>query len=74
MIDGTPLPNAISLVVKDGKQTIRVLETVPELTGVYSVRITVRDPKSGIQNAELTQEIAVKCTKTLKLVTNPISP
>ena len=74
MIDGTPLPNAISLVVIDGKQTIRVLETVPELTGVYTVLVTVLDPKSGIQNVELTQEMTVKCTKSLKLVTNPISP
>ena len=68
------MPNAISLVVIDGKQTIRVLETLPELTGVYTVLVTVLDPKSGIQNVELTQEITVKCTKSLKLVTNPISP
>ena len=48
------MPNAISLVVIDGKQTIRVLETVPELTGVYTVLVTVKDPKSGIKNVELT--------------------
>ena len=54
LIDGSPLPNAISLVSLVDKQHIRVFENAYANTGVYTVRITVLDPKSGIQNVALT--------------------
>jgi hypothetical protein len=54
LIDGSPLPNAISLVSLVDKQHIRVFETAYANTGVYTVRISVLDPKSGIQNVALT--------------------
>jgi hypothetical protein len=41
-------------------------------TGVYTVKISVLDPKSGNTNQALTVSVTVKCTKTLNLVTNTI--
>ncbi len=45
--DGSPLPNAINLVNQAGTNILKLSETDPSLTGVYMVRITVVDPKSG---------------------------
>jgi hypothetical protein len=53
------LPNAISLILVNGQQTIRVIETDPAELGFYTVKITVFDPKTGIENIELTQEVTV---------------
>ena len=72
LADGSPLPNAISLVAVSGTQTIRVSETDPTKAGVYTVRIKVVDPKTGIVNQALTVDVTVKCTKSLNLVTNTI--
>jgi len=72
LADGSPLPNAISLVTLSGAQTIHVSETDPTLSGVYKVKIKVVDPKTGIVNQALTQDVTVKCTKSLNLVTNTI--
>jgi hypothetical protein len=47
LTDGSPLPNAISLLYQNGTHQLKLSETDPALTGVYNVRITVVDTKSG---------------------------
>ena len=46
--DDSPLPNAISLLKENGANFLRLSETDPALTGFYTIRITVVDPKSGL--------------------------
>jgi hypothetical protein len=70
--DGSPLPNAISLIKENGAQILRLSETDPALTGVYTVQITVVDPKSGLLNAELSVIVIIKCTKSITLITDEI--
>jgi hypothetical protein len=70
--DGSPLPNAISLIKENGTQILRLSETDPALTGVYTVQITVVDPKSGIWNSVLTVNVIIKCTKSITLITDEI--
>lgn len=47
LYDSSPLPNAISLFNKAGINNLKLSETDPSFTGVYMVRITVVDSKSG---------------------------
>lgn len=51
--DDSPLPNAIKLLNEDGAIILKLSETDPAFTGVYTVRITAVDPKSGLSNADL---------------------
>ena len=55
----SPLPNAISLLNDNGAHFLRLSETDPALTGFYTVRITVVDPKSGLSNANLTVQVTI---------------
>jgi len=49
-----------------------VTETDPLAVGVYQVRITVTDPKTGLSNNSLLIDVTVLCTKSISIVTNPI--
>ena len=51
--DDSPLPNAIKLLNENGAIILKLSETDPDLTGVYTIRITAVDPKSGLSNADL---------------------
>jgi hypothetical protein len=66
------LPNAISLINLSGNQNIHVTETDPYQTGMYTVRIKVVDPKTGVLNLLQTLDVTIKCTKSLNIVTNTI--
>ncbi len=51
---------------------MRLSETDPALTGFYTVRIKVVDPKSGSFNSNLTVQVIVKCTKSITILTDEI--
>jgi hypothetical protein len=70
LVDGSALPNAISF---DGITTVKVFENTFSATGVYSVKVKAKDPKSLITNSSLTFSVIVKCTKSVSIVTNPIA-
>lgn len=57
--DDSTLPNSISLLNENGANFLRLYETDPEMTGFYTVRITVLDPKSGVSNANLTVQVII---------------
>jgi hypothetical protein len=67
--DDSPLPNSISLLNENGANFLRLSETDPAMTGFYTVRITVVDPKSGSSNANLTVQVIIYCTKSITLLT-----
>lgn len=50
LVDDSPLPNAITF---DGSNTVNVQENTHAATGIYDVKVTVRDPKSLLQNFDL---------------------
>jgi hypothetical protein len=72
LADGSPLPNAITLQDASGSHFLRLSETDPLATGVYSVRISVLDPKTSQTNTSLLIDVTVLCTKSISLVSNPI--
>jgi len=72
LADGSPLPNAITLQDASGSHFLRLSETGPLATGVYSVRISVLDPKTSLTHTSLLIDVTVLCTKSISLVSNPI--
>ena len=65
LADDTALPNAITF---DGTNTVTILENTFSATGIYSVKVTVKDPKSLITNSTLTFPVTVKCTKRIDVL------
>lgn len=51
LVDDSALPGAI---IFDGTNTVNVLENTHANTGVYDVKVTVKDPKSLLTNSDLT--------------------
>ena len=70
LADGSALPNAITF---DGITTAKVFENTFSATGVYTVKVRAKDPKSLITNSSLTFSVTVKCTKSVSMVTNTIA-
>lgn len=68
----SPLPNSISLQAQSGSHFLRLQETDPFATGVYSVRVSVVDPKTGLTHTSLLIGVTILCTKSISLLTNPI--
>ena len=72
LADNSVLPTAISLVDNSGTKTLRVYESDPAKTGVYTIKVKVLDPKTLLTNQTLLVDVTVKCSKTVDLVTNNI--
>lgn len=71
LADANPLPNAITLQ-NNGLHFLRLYETDPLATDVYSVRVSVLDPKTSLTHTSLLIDVTVLCTKSIILLTNPI--
>jgi hypothetical protein len=65
LADGSALPNAITF---DGITTVKVFENTFAATGVYSVKVKAKDPKSSITDSSLTFSVTVKCTKRIDVL------
>jgi hypothetical protein len=65
LVDDSALPNAI---VFDGVNTVHVQENTYTATGMYQVKVNVKDPKSLVTNSALIFNVTVKCTKSIDVV------
>ena len=73
MADNSALPAQFTFANTLNSEAIRVFTTTKTLTGVYSIKVTVTDPLTGISNSSQAFQITIKCTKSLSLVTNSIA-
>ena len=55
-----------------GSKIIKIEESNPTLTGIYTVLVKVDDHLSINKNSELTFQVTVKCTKSIDLLNDPI--
>ena len=71
MSDDSVLPSQFTFTNTPGSEAINVFTTTKTLTGVYTMKVTVTDPKTGIASSSQTFVVTLKCTKSITIVTNP---
>ena len=54
MADNSALPAQFTFTNTLGSEKINVFTTTQTLTGVYNMKVTVTDPKTGISNSSQT--------------------
>lgn len=70
MSDNSVLPSQFTFTNTPGSEAINVFTTTKTLTGVYTMKVTVTDPKTGIASSSQTFVVTLKCTKSITIVTN----
>ena len=71
--NGDPLSSQFTFDPTQGSEKVDIYETDLSLTGVFTLKVTVTDPKTLLVNALLDFEVTIKCTKQIDLITNPIA-
>lgn len=69
--DGSALPG--SIVFSSSTKIISVYETNWLLTATYTIKVTVTDPKTSLQNSSITFVVTIKCTKSLDLISGSVA-
>lgn len=71
--DLSTLPASITFDATPGSETISTSELDWLAVGTYSVVVKVTDPKTGLENTDLTFNVVVKCTKSIDIISGTIA-
>lgn len=71
--DDSALPGSVTFVDTPGNPVISTHEMDYALTAIYSVKVVVTDPKTGLSNSDYLLSVTVLCTKTIDILSNHVT-
>ena len=72
LTNGSALPGSIVFDSTPGSEKISVFESNYALTNIFSVKIVVTYPKSGIINNEIMLKVTIICVKQIDINSNSV--